>query len=210
MEVIYCFLKFLIESFPVEGTGGRVGGLGVATVSTIGHSNHTAVEFVRLLKKNNIEVIIDVRSKPYSSYSRHFNREALRRRLKGYGIEYLYLGDRLGGHPESDEFYEEGRVVYERLAALPEFRRDIRKVVEESEKHRLTLMCAEENPSQCHRHTLLATALLERGLKVIHIRGSGTTQDASEMTEGDKDNEQIPLFETPGEDLSWQSPKRIR
>ena len=179
----------------------------MSTVFTIGHSNQTAAEFVALLVKHNIERLVDVRSKPYSRFN-HFNRELLTVRLVGLGIEYLYLGDQLGGHPDKDELYVNGRVAYERVAELSGFRRGIKLVAEESEQHCLVLMCTEEDPTQCHRHPLLALALLERSVQVHHLRRDGSVQDATAMTE--HTDPQMPLFEPVGEDLTWRSPKRIR
>ena len=178
----------------------------VPTVYTIGHSNQPSDQFDALLHAESIERVVDVRSKPRSRFGQ-YNGKALAKRLTGSGIGYLYLGDVLGGHPESDELYEDGRVVYERVAALPGFRRGIRRVAKECEQHRLALMCAEEDPAKCHRHPLLVPALLERGVEVLHIRRDGSVQDASRMNE--QASPQLPLVEPVGEDLTWKSPKRI-
>ena len=177
------------------------------TVFTIGHSNQKAADFVALLIKHNVERVVDVRSKPYSRY-RHFNREALKKRLGGLNIDYLYLGEQLGGHPESKEFYENGRVAYERLADSRGFRRGIIQVINESEQNRLVLMCAEEDPAKCHRHPLLALVLLESGVQVLHLRRDGSVQNASTMMK--HTGLQLPLIEPVGEDLTWVSPKRIQ
>ena len=179
----------------------------MSTVFTVGHSNQPAADFAALLVKHDIERVVDVRSKPTSRFH-HFKREPLTDYLRGVGIDYLYLGDQLGGHPDSDEFYVDGRVAYERLAALPGFRRGIGRVADESEQCRLVLMCAEEDPSKCHRHPLLARALLERGAQVLHLRRDGSVQDAKTMA--DQIDPQMPLLEPVGEDLTWRSPKRIR
>ena len=179
----------------------------MSTVFTIGHSNQPAFEFDALLMKYNIERVVDVRSKPYSRF-RHFNREPLEDRLAGLNIDYLYLGDQLGGHPDHDELYENGRVAYERVTVLSGFRRGIKQVVEESKHYCLALMCTEEDPTKCHRHPLLALALMERSLQVRHIRRDGTIKNAALMTE--RTTSQLPLFEPVGEDRTWHSPKRIR
>ena len=184
-------------------------GLVIPTVYTIGHSNQPGSEFLELLKTQDIELLVDVRSKPRSQFSPQFNRKAIQNQLEAQGIRYLYMGDELGGHPSQDEFYnKKGRVVYERVAPLKEFRRGIKRIVEESEQQTLALMCAEEDPRECHRHPLLASALTDRGVRVLHLRGNGTVQDASELI--DDDSLQLPLFEPTGEDVTWQSPKRIR
>ena len=46
---------------------------------TIGHSNHTFEHFTKLLQAEGIEVVVDVRSYPYSRIAPHFNREELER-----------------------------------------------------------------------------------------------------------------------------------
>ena len=176
-------------------------------VFTIGHSNQPFDEFISLLISQNIEQVVDVRSNPYSRF-RHFNREPLSDRLAGQGISYLYLGEQLGGHPESGELYVNGRVMYDRLAALPTFRQGLKRVVSESDKQSTVLMCAEEDPKKCHRHPLLALELMERGVQVTHLRRGGSTEEAAFATK--QSSLQLPLLEPAGEDTTWQSPKRIR
>ena len=45
---------------------------------TIGHSNHPLETFLALLRRHEIEVLVDVRSSPYSGYCPHFNTEQLK------------------------------------------------------------------------------------------------------------------------------------
>ena len=179
------------------------------TIYTIGHSNHGIREFIDLLRMHSIQTVADVRSTPFSGYNRHFNQGALKNSLWEARIEYDYLGKELGGHPSLNELYDGGHVVYERLATEPEFRRAIRRIANLAGTTRLVIMCAEGDPAKCHRHPLLARALLERELRVYRIRRDGTLSDAAAMFAQPVDP-QLPLFEPPGEDLSWRSPKRIR
>ena len=119
------------------------------------------------------------------------------------------MGDALGGHPQEKSFYDaKDHVIYERITPLKEFRRGIKRIAEESEGHILSLMCAEEDPIKCHRHPLLARALIERDVRVLHLRRDGTVQDAAELA--GFTSLQLSLFEPSGEDRTWQSPKRIR
>ena len=175
-------------------------------IFTIGHSNQSKAAFATLLTNYNIELLIDVRSNPYSRFH-HFKREQLEEWLRSLDIDYLHLGDQLGGHPDHDDLYVNNRVIYERVVASTEFRRGITRVVNESDQRCLVLMCAEEDPTKCHRHPLLALALLERGVQVYHLRRDGSVQNATAMTE--QAQSQMPLFEPVGEDLTWRSPKRI-
>ena len=72
---------------------------------SIGHSNATIEAFLDLLRRNEIVVLVDTRSQPYSRYTTHFSREALKQSLTENGIEYVYLGRQIGGRPEGEEFY---------------------------------------------------------------------------------------------------------
>ena len=47
---------------------------------TIGHSMHSIERLIELLREQSIEVVSDVRSRPYSRFNPQFNREALRPR----------------------------------------------------------------------------------------------------------------------------------
>lgn len=58
------------------------------TLYTIGHSNYETEKFIELLKINNINVVVDVRSVSYSQYTTQFNREHIKASLKENGIHY--------------------------------------------------------------------------------------------------------------------------
>ena len=179
----------------------------MSEVFTIGYSTQTAAEFDALLIRYDVDLVVDVRSKPNSRFHR-FKREPLKSRLLDVGINYLYLGDELGGYPDKGELYTDGLVAYERVIPLRGFRRGIKQVAKDCELYRLVLMCAEEDPSQCHRDHLLAPVLMERGIHVRHIRRDGTVQNAT--ADRGQPDPQLPLFETVGEDPTWHSPKRMR
>ena len=178
-------------------------------IYTVGHSNGPIEDFVELLRSFEIRTVVDVRSRPYSTYVPHFNRESLSHSFWRAGLTYLFSGDKLGGHPESDDLYNHDRVAYERVASLVPFRAGIDQLVKLAETTTLALMCTEEDPSKCHRHPLLARTLVERDVEVLHIRRDRSVQNAATMLD-EPTSAQLPLFEPPGEDLSWKSPKRIR
>ncbi|MCC6726876.1 MAG: DUF488 domain-containing protein [Saprospiraceae bacterium] len=51
-------------------------------IHTIGHSNLTAEDFLRLLKAHGIDCVVDVRSTPASQYNPQFNKPVLAKFLK--------------------------------------------------------------------------------------------------------------------------------
>lgn len=146
------------------------------TLLTIGHSNHPADVFARLLGEHAVTVLIDVRSAPYSRFHPQFNRAALAGTLAAAGIEYVYLGGALGGRPNDPGLYDDGRVRYERVARTAAFRDAVEQVGERAGRDRLALMCAERDPLACHRALLVAPALEERGATVAHILADGALE----------------------------------
>ncbi len=151
------------------------------SLSTIGHSNHSMETFLKLLQQFQIQVVVDVRSQPYSRYVPHFRKEALQQFLEEAGVRYLFLGRELGGRPSGDEFYDgEGQVLYRQLAESALFQEGIARLEKGLENYRVALMCSEEDPAKCHRLWLLGRVLQERGVEVSHIRGDGTLQGQRE------------------------------
>ena len=159
-------------------------------VFTIGHSNHSAERFLRLLKRYEIEVVVDTRSHPYSRHVPRFNVRALEAALSKEGVGYLFLGGELGGRPEGEEYYDDnGRVDYALLGCAGPFLDGISRLEKEIRASTVALLCSEENPARCHRRLLVGQALEERGIVLRHIRGDGSIE-----TERDMDGSQPLLF----------------
>lgn len=145
---------------------------------TIGHSNHSWEQFVRLLKMHNVTTICDVRSVPHSRMNPQFDRESLKKGLREAGILYVFLGKELGGRSEDPACCDHGRVLYERLAATPLFRKGLQRVEDGVRKrHRMALMCAEREPLECHRSILIGRQLDALGITVLHIHADGQLED---------------------------------
>lgn len=143
------------------------------SVFTIGHSTHSAEGFLALLRQHQVEAVADVRSSPFSRFNPQFNREALEQFLKANGVRYVFLGKELGARSDDRSCYDHGRVQYSRLAQTAPFQSGIGRVLQGAAKYRVTLMCAEKEPLECHRTLLVAKALAERGQRVLHIHADG-------------------------------------
>ena len=144
---------------------------------TVGHSNHTAERLVELLALHGVQVLVDVRSQPYSRYAPRFNREQLEPAVTQAGLRYLFMGEELGGR-------QLGRIVslQERLAAYDQvvaalpFQRGIERLLAGAETYVVALLCAEEDPTECHRRVWVTRALREAGAEVAHIRAVGPNE----------------------------------
>ncbi len=160
-----------------------------AIIFTIGHSNHGLEKFIALLNDNNIEVVVDIRSRPYSRFSPHFNKAALKDSLHAHGMRYLFLGDKLGGRSDDRRFYDsEGHILYARISETPEFYEGVESLIKGCNEYRLALMCSEENPLNCHRYLLVGEFLEKRGVAVIHIRGDWSRQSNKDLVQENKVN----------------------
>ena len=155
----------------------RTGG----AILTIGHSNHALEKFIELLRRHRVNALADVRSAPYSRFNPQFNREPLAASLKAEGIAYVYLGRELGGRPGDRGCYDnEGRVLYDRVAATETFRSGLERVVDGAARFRIALMCAEKEPLHCHRTLLVAHELDRHGVGVAHIHADGRMESHAE------------------------------
>jgi uncharacterized protein (DUF488 family) len=151
------------------------------SIYTVGHSNIELQEFLNLL--NGIEVVVDVRSIPFSRYAPQFNATNIKEKLKAAGIQYIFIEDEevgnvLGGEPRDEACYEHGKVVYEKVMEKSWYQEGISKLVELAGKRKVAIMCSEEDPHKCHRHHLITQSLLEEGVTVFHLRGDRTIEKA--------------------------------
>ncbi|TAK78355.1 MAG: DUF488 domain-containing protein, partial [Dehalococcoidia bacterium] len=68
-------------------------------IYTIGHGDQTAEALFHVLDTHQIQVLVDVRSTPYSGRHPQFNQAALRGSALQHGITYRWEYD-LGGKPK--------------------------------------------------------------------------------------------------------------
>lgn len=141
------------------------------TLYTIGHSNHTLSRLIELLQQHQIKLVADVRQYPSSRHNPQFNRPTLSMELEKNGVNYLFIGDKLGGKDD-----------LEKVKARPEFAEGIKDIMAlANQDRRVVMLCAEENPYRCHRHWLLEPELNKRGAKIIHIRGDGKLETDKQL-----------------------------
>lgn len=162
------------------------------TIFTIGHSNHAHNHFIKLLQTNSITLIIDVRSQSRSSFAPQFNREALEPFLRDNKIAYQHLPDAFGAKPGNMAMLDaDGKVNYDKVRRSTEFLRGITKLrTLEAEGQSIGLMCAEANPIECHRFSMIALGVQDAGFTVKHI-----LRDGSLIENGQLENELLRRFE---------------
>jgi len=146
-------------------------------IFTVGHSNKQMEEIISWLKKNNIEVLADVRSIPYSQHVPQTNREAMQLALKNANIKYVFMGDQLGGRPaDVDVKGNFGNYDYSELASTNRFREGLKNLLKGAEEYALCILCSEEDPVKCHRGLLISRELAKLGIEVRHLRHDGSIE----------------------------------
>jgi uncharacterized protein (DUF488 family) len=155
-------------------------GWGRAHVLAIGHSTRSAKELVELLRGAGVTTLADVRTIPRSRANPQFEGPALARTLAAAGIAYAHL-PRLGGlrHARKDSVNGAWRNAsfrgYADHMLTPEFEEGLCQLRALARLGPVAMMCAEAVPWRCHR-SLVADALLARGVIVEHIVGKGKTR----------------------------------
>ena len=150
---------------------------------TIGHSSMSIERFLELLCAHEIELLVDVRTAPYSRHWPQFSRDTLARSAQADGIEYLFLGRELGGKPEDPALRgPHGLPDYDAIAATPLYQEGIKRLTSLAGKRRTAFMCSEGNPAQCHRERLVARTLRAQGWQVRHILTDGAIQQEAQAS----------------------------
>lgn len=151
----------------------------VDVVYTIGYSGFKFDEFISKIKEYKIDVIIDVRSSPYSQYFKEYNKENICKVLnelkdkkiyyRNYSLEFGARQLELG-----ENYYPKGYLDFEKFSTSENFLSGVKKL-EDSMKQNYTfvLMCAEKDPFTCHRAILVSRAFFKKGYKIIHLMSGG-------------------------------------
>jgi uncharacterized protein (DUF488 family) len=150
-------------------------------VYTIGHSNVSADSIVALLLQNGIEMVVDVRSTPYSRWSPQFNKKALEETLREVGIGYVFAGEHLGGRPQDPSCYRGGTIPKDKrdypklidpeaVISKSFFQLGIRQLLEYASERCTAILCSEKDPEHCHRSWLIGRYLESQGVEMVHIQ----------------------------------------
>ncbi|MCA9538289.1 MAG: DUF488 domain-containing protein [Myxococcales bacterium] len=152
------------------------------TLFSLGYGQRDLRALVEQLRAHGVHYVVDVRSSTWSSHRPEFCREALRTDLGVHGLRYVYMGDQLGGRPSDPESLTDGRVDYRKVRNRPFFAHGLDRLQRAVDQgYRLCLLCAESDPTGCHRARLIGPALAERGIDLQHLLADGTVRPQSTL-----------------------------
>ncbi len=150
------------------------------TLYTIGHSNLEIDNFAALLHRREVETVADVRSRPFSARYPQFSQPGLEALLGERGIGYISLGDDLGGRPDDPAVYAAGYVDYSLRRKSFAFRQGLERLVALLERTTVVMMCAEEDPLECHRFLMNCAELAAWGVAPRHLRKDGRIEEQAD------------------------------
>ena len=154
------------------------------TIYTIGHSTYDQKYFIAMLKKYNINCIVDVRSTPYSKYAEQYNLENISFALKKEGIKYLYMGKEFGARRSDRSLYDQdGKLDFDKTSESSDFQEGVQRIQNGLKKgFRISFMCTEKNPKDCHRCILVGKAFDDMGYDIQNITEDGSIISQKEVS----------------------------
>lgn len=147
---------------------------------TVGFSTRTVEELVAILRSAAIELVVDVRTVPRSRHTPQWNREHAAIALPPHGVRYHHLPG-LGGFrkPRPDSPNAGWRNLAFRgfadYMATADFAAGLDALLALAAGARVAIACTEAVPWRCHR-SLVADAVLARGIAVGHLMGAGSVR----------------------------------
>lgn len=172
---------------------------------SVGHSNRSLEDFVRLLKDAGVEQVADIRTIPKSRVNPQFNGAALAATLPADGIGYDLIAELGGlrgkartvpaavnGFWTNDSFHN-----YADYALSERFQAGLVRLIAEGRVRPTAMMCAEAVWWRCHRR-IVSDYLIARGETVLHIMAEGRLEPAR-LTPGARVREDGTVVYPPAE-----------
>lgn len=139
-------------------------------ICTIGYEGRNCDEFIELLRKEKISLLIDIRENT-NSRKKGFSKKALAESLRNKGIEYKHLAE-LGTPKHIRLAYKNSGNIEDLLNGYTNYLNEnpeyINNLLEEIGDKDACLMCFERLPINCHRF-VIAEYLYQQGVEVKHL-----------------------------------------
>ena len=171
------------------------------TLYTVGHSNQTFEDLLGMLQAQHINVIVDVRSVPASKYTPQFNQQPLSAALQREHIHYLHFGNEFGAR-RTDALDADNKVDFEKAVLTPAFQEGVKRLMDGLHKgYRISLMCSEANPLECHRFAMVSRYFFEHGVDVQHIVHAPDMFGENECT---KEQQIVLAYRQKNKEIAYQ------
>jgi uncharacterized protein (DUF488 family) len=139
---------------------------------TLGYQKLTPESLLRILRRNRIQILIDVRQNPISR-KRGFSKTGLEAALRDAGIHYLHFPS-LGTPPSIRGYYcRTGNIelALERYGTYLNSRQDrLKSLMDVVTSRTYCLLCLEADAESCHRSVLAEKLERLTRCKAIHLQ----------------------------------------
>jgi len=142
----------------------------IVAIATIGYQGRTISDFIEILKKNRIDMVVDVRNNPFSRKA-DFSKKRLTEHLQKAQIEYLHIPEL--GIPSKERKEAKDEADWARLFSW--FDQQLESKIEILERlialgndKNIVLMCLERNVDECHRGRI-ARRLERMKMEISHL-----------------------------------------
>ena len=154
-------------------------------IYTLGHSNYPFDQFIDILKKYDINCVVDIRAIPYSKYNTQYNKEFFQSTLKKLGYTYIYMADEFGAKRKTRQSYnQEGYADFEKVILEDDFKKGIERLKTGCSKgYKIVLLGAMQEPIRCPRTILIGKQLIKEGFCVKHIMHEGDLKSQNDLEE---------------------------
>lgn len=168
---------------------------------TIGHSTRSIAEFVELLKRAEVILVVDVRTIPRSRTNPQYNFDTLPITLAEFQIGYEHIAE-LGGRRAKQRdiastvnafWVNQSFHNYADYATTEAFRTGLAKLRDLGHQRRCAIMCSEAVWWRCHRR-IITDYLLSEGERVFHILGTGPPRLAVKTPEARRETNGILIY----------------
>lgn len=158
-----------IRSLSIQGTIDPLDIKGPNVVFTVGYEKRDIKNFIKLLKINKINLLIDIRANGFSRKT-GFSSKVLENNLHLEGIDYLAIKELGAPKQLRNGLKEKGYTWFFKKYRdyIDGEKSEVDKLEKIVKNTRSCLMCFELNPNECHR-SIVSNKLQERGFKVAHV-----------------------------------------
>ena len=152
-------------------------------IYALGHSNYPFDKFIEILKKYNINCVVDIRAIPYSKYNTQYNKEFFQSNLKKLGYTYIYMADEFGAKRKTRDSYNlEGYADFDKVILEDSFKKGIERLKIGCKKgYRIVLLGAMQDAIRCPRAILVGRQLIKEGFNVKYIMHEGDLKSQTDL-----------------------------
>lgn len=147
---------------------------------TIGYANKSLNEFIEILKNNNIDCIVDVRSIPYSKQYPQYDYDKISKTLSDNNIKYLNFKYEFGARRTEPELYTKLLTYDDNIIEVVDFKKiwnnniflnGVTRIKNGLAKnYNICFMCSEKYFYECHRGVMLSEFFYRKEhINIIHL-----------------------------------------